>query len=98
VQAAINEKRGTGADGKWTLSRADITRERRPVPGSRIDLQRAGVKMGLTVIAAGLLLLALTLIPHDIHGLTTRAASVMLIVGALIVGYAMADGGWPKGR
>jgi hypothetical protein len=96
VQAAINKKRGTGADGRWTLSRADITPERLPVPGSRIDLVRAGVKMGLTVIAAGLLLLALTLIPHDIHGLTTRAASVMLIVGALIVGYAMADGGWPK--
>lgn len=98
VQAAINKKRGTGADDKWTLSRTDITPERRSVPNSRIDLVRAGVKTGLTVIAAGLLLLALTLIPHDIHVLTTRAAIVMLIVGALIVAYAMADGGWPKGR
>jgi hypothetical protein len=98
VQAAINKKRGTGADGPWTLSRTDIIPERQPVPDSRIDLVRAGVKMGLTVMAAGLLLLALTLIPHDIHGLTTRAASVMLIVGALIVGYAMADSGWHKGR
>jgi hypothetical protein len=94
----INKKRGPGPDVRVTLSRADITSVKQTVPGSRIDLVRAGVQMGFTVIAAGLLLLALTLIPHDIHGLTTRAGSVMLIVGALIVGYAMASGSWLKGR
>jgi hypothetical protein len=98
VLAAINKKRGTGPDGRVTLSRADITWARQPVPGRRIELARAGVWMGGTVIAAGLLLLALTIIPEDIHGLMTRAASVILIVGALIVAAAVANGSWLKER
>ena len=54
--------------------------------------------MGFTVIGAGLLLLALTLIPQDVHGLMIRAASAILVVGVLIVGTAVANGNWLKGR
>jgi hypothetical protein len=98
VLAAINKKRGTGPDVRMMLSGADITEARKPMPGRRIELGRAGIQMGFTVIVAGLLLLALSLIPHDIHRLMTRAASVILIVGVLLVGAALADGGWPKRR
>lgn len=98
VLAAINRKRGTGPDGRVTLSRADLTWARQPVPGRRVELARAGVWLGGTVIAAGILLLALTLIPEDIHGLMTKAASVILIVGALIVAAAVANGSWLKER
>jgi hypothetical protein len=98
VLAAIDRKRGSGPDGRVTLSRADITWARQPVPRHRVELVRAGVWMGGTVIAAGLLLLALTLIPEDIHGLMTKAASVILIVGALIVAAAIGNGSWLKER
>jgi hypothetical protein len=94
----INKKRGPGPDVRVTLSRADITSARQTVPGSRIELVRAGVRMGFTVVVAGLLLLTLSLIPHDIHRLMTRAAIVIVIVGVLLVGAAMADGSWSKGR
>jgi len=47
---------------------------------------------------SGILLLALTLIPENIHGLMTKAATVILIVGALIVAAAVANGSWLKER
>jgi hypothetical protein len=50
------------------------------------------------VIGSGLLLLALTLIPHDVHGLMVRAAIAILVVGVVIVGGAVANGRWLKGR
>jgi hypothetical protein len=53
---------------------------------------------GIAVIAGGIVLLALTLIPEDIHGLMTKAATVILIVGALIVAAAVANGSWLKER
>lgn len=98
VLAAINRKRGNGPDGRVTLSRSDITWARETVLGRHVELVRAGVWMGGTVIAAGILLLALTLIPEDIHGLMTKAATVILIVGALIVAAAIANGSWLKER
>jgi hypothetical protein len=56
-----------------------------------------GVRMGLAVIGSGLLLLALTIIPEDIHTLMTRVASLILVVGVLIIGGALANGSWLKG-
>jgi hypothetical protein len=50
--------------------------------------------VGLTVVGSGLLLLSLTLIPEDIHTLLTRAASAILVVGALMVGAAVMNGDW----
>jgi len=100
VRAAIDAKRGTGPDGRVTLSGEDIaavTSAAQPVPGVRIEPVRSGVRMGFTVIGAGLLLLALTLIPQDVHGLVTRAASAILVVGVLIVGDAVVNGSWLKG-
>jgi hypothetical protein len=57
-----------------------------------------GVRMGLAVVGSGLLLLALTIIPEDIHTPMTRVASLILVVGGLIIGGALANGSWLKGR
>ena len=100
VGAAI-AKLSTGPNGRVRLSGEDIaavTSAAQPVPDVRIEPVRAGVLMGFTVISAGLLLLALTLIPQDVHGLIIRAASAILVVGVLIVGTALANGNWLKGR
>jgi hypothetical protein len=64
------------------------------VPGGRVAPAGAGVRVGLTVVGSGLLLLSLTLIPEDIHTLLTRAASAILVVGALLVGAAVMNGDW----
>ena len=64
------------------------------VPGGRVAPAGAGVRVGLTVVGSGLLLLSLTLIPEDIHTLLTRAASAILVVGALVVGAAVMNGDW----
>jgi hypothetical protein len=59
---------------------------------------RIGVRLGIAVAGSGLLLLALTIIPQDLHTLMTRVASVILVVGVLIVGFALANSSWLKGR
>jgi hypothetical protein len=64
------------------------------VPGGRVAPAGAGVRVGLTVVGSGLLLLSLTLIPEDIHTLLIRAASAILVVGALMVGAAVMNGDW----
>jgi hypothetical protein len=102
VQAAINAAPGTGSSGMVTLSAEDIRAATSPkpkqyIPGIHIAPVRAGVRMGLTVIGGGLLLLALTLIPEDIHGLMIKVASAVLVVGALIVGAAVTNGSWLTG-
>jgi hypothetical protein len=100
VGAAI-AKSSTGPNGRVTLSGEDIAAvasAAQPVPGVRIEPVRVGVRMGFTVISAGLLLLALTLIPQDVHGLIIRAASAILVVGVLIACNAVANGSWLKGR
>lgn len=100
VGAAI-AKLGTGANGRVTLSGKDIaaaTAVAQPVPSVPTEPVRTGVRMGFTVISAGLLLLALTLIPQDIHELIVRAASAILVVGVLMVGTAVVNGNWLKGR
>ena len=56
-----------------------------------------GVRMGLAVFGSGLLLLALAIIPEDIHTLMTSVASLILVVGVLIIGGALANGSWLKG-
>lgn len=99
IGAAI-AKLSTGPNGRVTLSGEDIaavTSAAQSVPGVRIEPVRAGVRMGFTVISAGLLLLALTLIPQDVHGLIIRAASAILVVGVLIACNAVANGNWLKG-
>ena len=100
VQAAIDKKRSFGPDGRLRLSGEDIKAVNSPpqlAPGIHIPPVRVGVRMGFAVIGAGLLLLALTIIPQDIHMLMTRVASAILVVGALIVGAAAANGNWLKG-
>ena len=108
VQAAIDATPDTGSGGLVTLSTEDIQAiispkpEPEPVPKQHIlDIHitpvRAGVRMGLTVIGGGLLLLALTLIPEDIHGLMIKVASAILVVGAVIVGAAVTNGSWLTG-
>jgi hypothetical protein len=57
-----------------------------------------GVRMGLAVAGSGLLLLALSIIPEDIQTLMTRVASLVLVVGVLIISGALANGSWLKGR
>lgn len=101
VQKAINAKPSTGPDRRVTLSdeniKAAVAPATQPEPSGRIEPVRAGAQLGFNVIGAGLLLLALILIPQDIHGLMTRAASAILVVGALIVGAAVVNGRWLKG-
>jgi hypothetical protein len=102
VRAAINAAPDTGSGGMVTLSAADIRAAIAPKPSQHIlDIRiapvRAGVRMGLTVFGGGLLLLALTIIPDDIHGLMIKVASAILVVGALMVGAAAANGSWLTG-
>jgi hypothetical protein len=102
VRAAINAAPDTGSGGMVTLSAADIRAAIAPKPSQHIlDIRiapvRAGVRMGLTVFGGGLLLLALTIIPEDIHGLMIKVASAILVVGALMVGAAAANGSWLTG-
>jgi len=97
AQAAIDSKRHAGP---VTLSGADIRQyglAKEPVPQLYIGPVRVGIRMGITVIAAGLLLLALTMIAQDIHGIMTKVASAILVVGAVIVGAALANSDWFKG-
>jgi hypothetical protein len=104
AQAAIDVKGSVG--GRVTLTGADIGEA---VAAANAAKQAAldtdagpgpvqiGVRMGLAVFGSGLLLLALTIIPEDIHTLMTRVASLILVVGVLIIGGALANGGWLKG-
>jgi hypothetical protein len=99
LEAAIGKISNTGRDKRVTLSGDDIAAAvKKPVPDVHTDPVRAGVGVGLTVMCAGVLLLALTLIPEGIHGLMTRAASVILIVGVLIVAAVVANSRWLAGR
>ena len=103
VQAAISTK--DNPDGRVTLTGDDIasaisaarqlTLDTGTVP---LGAVRVGVRLGIAVAGSGLLLLALTIIPEDIHTLMTRVASVILVVGVLIVGFALANSSWLKGR
>jgi hypothetical protein len=69
-----------------------------PLGTAPLGTARIGVRLGIAVAGSGLLLLALTIIPQDIHTLMTRVASVILVVGVLIVGFALANSSWLKGR
>jgi hypothetical protein len=97
VQAAIGRSTRIGSDGSVTLSAKDITQASAERAVLRLPSTSTGVLLGFTVITGGLLLLALTLISQDIHGLMIKAASAILVVGALIVGAAMVSGKWPNG-
>jgi len=97
VQAAIDGKHRTGP---VTLSGADIelySSANQPVPQLYIGPVRIGIRMGITVFAAGLLLLALTIIAQDIHGIMTKVACAILVVGVVIVGAALANSDWFRG-
>lgn len=63
---------------------------------ARVRALPFGVQLGLSVIGGGILLLALTLIPEDIHTLMTRVASAILVAGAVIVGVTVANGNWRR--
>jgi hypothetical protein len=69
-----------------------------PLGTAPLGTARIGVRLGIAVAGSGLLLLALTIIPQDLHTLMTRVASVILVVGVLIVGFALANSSWLKGR
>jgi hypothetical protein len=97
VQAAIGKSTNIGPDGSVTLRAADIPEASAERTTLHFPSTSAGLLLGFTVITGGLLLLALTLISQDIHGLMIKAASAILVVGALIVGAAMANGKWPNG-
>jgi hypothetical protein len=98
VRAALGKSTNIGPDGSVTLSAEDIPDIlETPSMPRLLGSTGVGVLLGFTVISGGLLLLALTLISQDIHGLMIRAASAILVVGALIVGAAVANGNWLKG-
>jgi hypothetical protein len=102
LQAAVNAAPDAGSGGMITLSAEDIRaaiapKPKHPILDIRIAPVRAGVRMGLTVFGGGLLLLALTIIPDDIHGLMIKVASAILVVGALMVGAAVTNGSWLTG-
>jgi hypothetical protein len=103
VQAAISTK--DNPDSRVTLTGDDITtamsaaRQLTPDTGTvPLGAVRVGVRLGIAVAGSGLLLLALTVIPEDIHTLMIRVASVILVVGVLIVGFALANSSALKGR
>lgn len=112
VQAAIDVK--GSVDGRVLLTGADLDEEARKIEEARKAALAArqsalstdvgpgpvqiGVRMGLAVAGSGLLLLALSIIPEDIQTLMTRVASLVLVVGVLVIGGALANGSWLKGR
>jgi hypothetical protein len=80
-----------GKPGSVTVTQSDLAQAKqdlaRTTPRVKKDSLGVGLLPGIgaALIAAGLILLALTLIPDDVAGLPTRAAIILLIVGGLLV-------------
>jgi hypothetical protein len=95
AKAAITARRATlDANEKAAIAAMQATLDTDAGPGP----VQTGVRMGLAVVGSGFLLLALTIIPEDIHTLATSVASLILVVGVLIIGGALANGSWLKAR
>jgi hypothetical protein len=80
-----------GKPGSVTITQADLAKAKRDLVQTTGNTEPTSLSVGLlpgigaALIAAGLILLALTLIPDDVAGLPTRAAIILLIVGGLLI-------------